>query len=80
MHAKPFIPTRLEVRTEQGSAFVEVSRILRDPDLQDRCLERRELKRVMKILQERGALPEQARPKPAQPKRRRTSSPSSKHR
>jgi hypothetical protein len=80
MQAKPFIPARLEVRTEHGSAFVELSRILRDPDLQDRCLERRELKRVMKILQERGALPEQARPKPAQPKRRRTSSPSSKHR
>jgi hypothetical protein len=80
MQAKPFIPTRLEVRTEHGSAFVEVSRILRDPDLQDRCLERRELKRVMKILQERGALPEQARPKSAKPKRRRTSSAPSKHR
>jgi hypothetical protein len=51
MQAKPFIPARLEVRTEHGSAFVELSRILRDPDLQDRCLERRELKRVMKIIQ-----------------------------
>jgi hypothetical protein len=80
MHAKPFTPAHLEVRTEHGSDFFELSRILREPDLQDCCLEKRELKRVMNILQERGALPEQARSKPAQPKRRRTSSPPSKHR
>jgi len=78
MHAKPFIPTRLEVRTEHGSAFVEISRILRDPDLQDRCLEKRELKRVMKLLQERGALPKQARAKSAKPKRRPSKLPPSR--
>jgi hypothetical protein len=57
MHAKPFIPAHLEVRTEHGSDFFELSRILRDLDLQDRCLEKRELRRMMKILGERGELP-----------------------
>jgi hypothetical protein len=77
---KPFIPARLEVRTEDGSIFIATSRILRDPDLQDRCLEKRELKRIMKILQERGTLPEQVRPKSTQPARRPSTSPSSRRR
>jgi hypothetical protein len=51
MHAKPFIPAYLEVRTEHGSDFFELSRILREPDLQDLCLEKRELRRIMKIIQ-----------------------------
>ena len=42
MKTKPYIPTRLEVRTEDGSEFVETSRVLRDPELQTRCLEKRE--------------------------------------
>jgi hypothetical protein len=57
MHAKPFIPAYLEVQTEHGSDFFELSRILREPDLQDLCLEKRELRRIMKIIQGRGALP-----------------------
>ena len=51
MHAKPFIPAYLEVRTDYGSMSVETARILRDPDLQARCLEKRELRRIMKIIQ-----------------------------
>jgi hypothetical protein len=61
MKAKPFIPARLEVRTKDGLTLIETFRILREPDLQAQCLEKRELRRIMKILQVRGALPEQGR-------------------
>jgi hypothetical protein len=63
---KSVIPARLEVRTEDGSTFIETDRIIRDPDLQNRCLEKRELKRIMKIMEERGTLerhPDSAKPK-----------------
>jgi hypothetical protein len=62
---KSVIPTRLEVRTEDGSTFIETDRILRDPDLQNRCIEKRELKRIIKIVEERGALerPDSTKPK-----------------
>jgi hypothetical protein len=77
---KPFIPARLEVRTEDGSIFIATSRILRDRDLQDRCLEKRELKRIMKIVQERSTLPEQSPANSAKPARSPTASSSSKRR
>jgi len=50
MKVKPFIPARLKVRTEEGAEFVETARVLRETELQDRCLEKRELKRIVKIL------------------------------
>jgi hypothetical protein len=57
MKAKSFIPPHLEVRTRDGSEFIETARVLREPELQNDCLEKRELKRIMKILQHRGLLP-----------------------
>jgi hypothetical protein len=57
MKIKPFIPARLKVQTEDGEEFVETSRVLREPELRDHCLEKRELKRIMKILREQGYCP-----------------------
>jgi len=57
MKAKPHIPMRLEVRTEEGSEFMETSRVLREPELQARCLEKRELQRIIKILQRQDVPP-----------------------
>ena len=48
--AKAFIPARLEVRTEKGSEFVETFRVVREPELQRFCVEKRELRRILKIL------------------------------
>ena len=59
MKTKPYIPTHLKVLTEDGPDFVDTFRVLREPELQERCLERRELRRIMKIVQKRGMLPEQ---------------------
>jgi len=38
-----FIPARLKVRTRDGVEFIETARVLRDPELHDHCLEKREL-------------------------------------
>jgi hypothetical protein len=78
MKIKAFIPARLKVQTEDGEEFVETSRVLREPELRDHCLEKRELKRIMKILQKLEVLPEQ-RPKSAPRPRRTTVSKLSKH-
>jgi hypothetical protein len=51
---------------KDGLTLIETSRILREPDLQAQCLEKRELRRIMKILQERSALPEPNRGRSAQ--------------
>jgi hypothetical protein len=53
--AKPFIPPQMEVRTDDGTTFIATSQILRDPDLQARCVEKRELQRIMKILRKEAA-------------------------
>jgi len=65
MHAKQsrFIPARLKVRTRDGVEFIETSRVLREPELQAHCLEKRELERIMKILQKSGRPPKQPDPK-----------------
>jgi len=52
MRTKPFIPARLEVRTPEGPIFIETAVVLHDPDLQARCLEKRELRRIIKIMQD----------------------------
>jgi hypothetical protein len=80
MKAKSFIPARLEVRTKDGSTLIATSLILREPDLQARCLEKRELRRIVKILQERSPPPEQRGPKSTKPARSPTASSSSKRR
>jgi hypothetical protein len=47
----------LEVRAEDGTTgFVSVERILASPDLRQRCLEKRALRRVIKQLSEAGIL------------------------
>jgi hypothetical protein len=56
MRAKPFIPTHLKVRGADGSEnFVETARVLRERDLQDSCLEKREFQRILKVLQKHKA-------------------------
>ena len=71
----PFIPARLKVQTEDGIEFIETSRVLREPELQDHCLEKRELRRIIKILEKSGVLPLQPTlphpPRRSSPRRRR---------
>jgi hypothetical protein len=54
MKIKPFIPIRLKVQTDDGVEFIETDRVFREPALQKRCLEKRELKRIMNILKKQG--------------------------
>jgi len=61
MRAKPFIPARLEVLADEGPAFVDVQRILREPELRDRCVEKRELRRIIKILEKQWGTVEEGR-------------------
>jgi hypothetical protein len=69
MKARPFIPPQLEVRTAHGVTLIRTAEILGDPDLQKRCVEQRELKRIMKIVGKQEAEP--PRPAPRRLRRKR---------
>lgn len=64
MRAKPFIAPQMEVRTDHGTTFIKTAVILSDPELQTRCVEQRELRRIMNILRK------QDDSKPSRPVRR----------
>jgi hypothetical protein len=53
VRSRPYIPARLEVGTDGGTTFVATTQVVADPDLRARCVEKRELDRIIKILKNR---------------------------